>query len=758
MASTTVQELKALLVRSGFELYRTRGEEIHLAERPRDNLIMDSGVSVHVGEALRIRFVVRAQRADFQGEDDPRLYDRARSVGARGVARGFVESGARSRPLLDPGDANHVLDTWYEVTFDKEVSTVDQAIEELRFVLSLEKAAVRLGAGPPRPRGRRASLPGRAGCVRASSTRRPCYAAGLFPMDAFRSQGLKSVVYGVIVVAIGVVFVIQFNPSQRGQGSATKNECAAEVRGKCVSVRDFKTSLSLVAGRADEQFFKSAQLRRRVMDGLVERTLLVQDAERLGIRLSDEDLSRELRAGHAVVSVGVETPPLVTYRLGLSDARPMRQLDTKVNGQFDEKAYNKALRFVGRSQQEFREMQADEQLAALMRDVVRARVRLSDEELFDAYAREKTTVTVSYAKLPRAWFAKNVTISKDALDKFGADHKAELDASWAQAKSQFLPECRKARHILVKASHTASDDEKTAARKRIDEAKERIKKGASFEEVAREVSEDSSAADGGDLGCFQKGRMVKQFEESVFSMKPGEMSEVVETEYGFHVIKLDGVLKDADAEAAGRAQIATARYRAVEGDAKASEAAKRVLAAVTAGKSLDDALAETLVAYEPKKAEKKKDKKDGDKKDGDKKDKKDGDKKKDEADKKAAPVDDPDRPKVDKLRDVSMDAPPPGVSPELLAAVMPLAKAGDVPPDTIHLDDGYAVAQLVEKKAATREAFQKDREKYARGLLAAKQHDALVGYLARLREQAKAEIKVNQAYLADKAEDSGGGE
>lgn len=162
MASTTVQELKALLVRSGFELYRTRGEEIHLAERPRDNLIMDSGVSVHVGEALRIRFVVRAQRADFQGEDDPRLYDRARSVGAKGVARGFVESGARSRPLLDPGDANHVLDTWYEVTFDKEVSSVDQAIDELRFVLSLEKAAVRLAAALARPRGRRASVPRRA--------------------------------------------------------------------------------------------------------------------------------------------------------------------------------------------------------------------------------------------------------------------------------------------------------------------------------------------------------------------------------------------------------------------------------------------------------------------------------------------------------------------------------------------------------------------------------------------------------------------
>lgn len=80
-----------------------------------------------------------------------------------------------------------------------------------------------------------------------------------------------------------------------------------------------------------------------------------------------------------------------------------------------------------------------------------------------------------------------------------------------------------------------------------------------------------------------------------------------------------------------------------------------------------------------------------------------------------------------------------------------LKKPGEVGSDLVKIDGGYAVVQLVERKAATREAFAKDRERYVGALLAQKQQDALVAYVARLREAAKSEIKVNAAYLNDKA-------
>jgi hypothetical protein len=143
MPAPTVQELKKALTRAGFEVYRTRGEEVHLAERPRENLIMDSGVVVAASEPLRIRFVVRAQKADFQGEDEAALLGRARSLGSAAAERGFVEHVTRTRSVLDPGDASHVLDTWYEVGFEKTADTLEDAVEDVRFIMKLEKAAAR---------------------------------------------------------------------------------------------------------------------------------------------------------------------------------------------------------------------------------------------------------------------------------------------------------------------------------------------------------------------------------------------------------------------------------------------------------------------------------------------------------------------------------------------------------------------------------------------------------------------------------------
>lgn len=143
MPALTVQELKKALQRAGFEVYRTRGDDVQLAERPRENLIMDAGISVATGDPLRVRFVVRAQRADFQGEDDAKLFDRARAMASAGVERGYLELTTSVRSMLDPGDPQHVLDTWFEVVFEKGSATLDEALDEVRFALTVEKAASR---------------------------------------------------------------------------------------------------------------------------------------------------------------------------------------------------------------------------------------------------------------------------------------------------------------------------------------------------------------------------------------------------------------------------------------------------------------------------------------------------------------------------------------------------------------------------------------------------------------------------------------
>jgi hypothetical protein len=141
--SLTVQELKRALVTAGFEVYRTQGAEVHLAERPRENLIMDAGVSVRLEGPLRVRVVTRAQKNDFPGEDGELLTVRARRLGDAAVARGFAERSVSERMLYDPGDGTKVLDTWLEVSFEKDVAALADALDEVRFAMTLEKTASR---------------------------------------------------------------------------------------------------------------------------------------------------------------------------------------------------------------------------------------------------------------------------------------------------------------------------------------------------------------------------------------------------------------------------------------------------------------------------------------------------------------------------------------------------------------------------------------------------------------------------------------
>lgn len=140
LLSTT--SLKHALIGEGFEVYRTLGARVVLAERVRDNLIMDSGVSATSEERLAVRLIFRAQKSDFPGESDDQLHDRARQQGAPAAARGYVEVEQAIVPVPDPGDKSRTLETWYEVAFEKTVRDEGCLFEELRNALSLDKTAV----------------------------------------------------------------------------------------------------------------------------------------------------------------------------------------------------------------------------------------------------------------------------------------------------------------------------------------------------------------------------------------------------------------------------------------------------------------------------------------------------------------------------------------------------------------------------------------------------------------------------------------
>ena len=117
------------------------------------------------------------------------------------------------------------------------------------------------------------------------------------------------------------------------------------------------------------------------------------------------------------------------------------------------------------------------------------------------------------------------------------DVKSYYDANQDAFKQ---PEMVRARHILIKADKTASDEEKNKAKEKAEGLLKRIKDGEDFAKLAKEYSDDTgSKSNGGDLGFFAKGKMVKPFEDAAFALKPGEVSGVIQTDFGFHIIKVE---------------------------------------------------------------------------------------------------------------------------------------------------------------------------------------------------------------------------
>ena len=101
------------------------------------------------------------------------------------------------------------------------------------------------------------------------------------------------------------------------------------------------------------------------------------------------------------------------------------------------------------------------------------------------------------------------------------------------------PEQVKASHILIKVKPDATEAEKAEAMKKIEKAQDKLLKGEDFAEVAKTSSEGPSASKGGELGYFGRGQMVKPFEDVAFSLEPGKVSEVVKTQFGYHLIKVE---------------------------------------------------------------------------------------------------------------------------------------------------------------------------------------------------------------------------
>lgn len=365
-------------------------------------------------------------------------------------------------------------------------------------------------------------------------------------LNILRKRAQSTVIQAVVLI-IAVVFVfwgVGTNLGGRRNTLATVNgvEIPAEdfQRGYDNAVENMRAQFG---GNIPPGFLDSLGLDRQVLNQLVQAEILRQGGREMGIMVSRRAVQDEIKTMTVFQSAGQFD--LNRYKAVLDQNR-MTPTSFEASLQEDMLA---------------RQVSAAVQGFAVVADgQVTARHHYTNEQIRLAYAVVKSedlqgTVEVLEPDLA-AWFEKHkndyLPESKIQLQYlfFNADDDLAqvqvsdeaLKARYEAEKSRyFQPEQRRARHILLRVAEQDDDKARADKKQKAEEILAQAREGKDFTELAKKHSEDSSAQNGGDLGFFSKGAMVEAFDNAVFQLKQGEISGLVETVFGYHVIKLEEV-------------------------------------------------------------------------------------------------------------------------------------------------------------------------------------------------------------------------
>jgi peptidyl-prolyl cis-trans isomerase D len=291
-----------------------------------------------------------------------------------------------------------------------------------------------------------------------------------------------------------------------------------------------------------DEMAKKLNLKERAVKDLVNRVLLLQEARRLGLKVTPEELQASIRA------------------------IPAFQRD----GLFDKSTYLRALQRARLTAKEFEANQSQMLLLAKLQNLILTSVKVSDQEVLEAYRQNFEKIDLEWISLDPADF-KNISLSPEEIKEYFSRHREEFKIP-AQVKVRYLlfdpkdylkqvqvsakeiedyyrnnkekfsqPKRVKVRHILIKAD--AKDAEASAkAKEKAESIQKEAAQGKDFAQLAKKYSEDPGTKDqGGEIGYITKGMVVPEFEAAAFSLKPGEVSQVIQTPYGFHILKVDDV-------------------------------------------------------------------------------------------------------------------------------------------------------------------------------------------------------------------------
>jgi peptidyl-prolyl cis-trans isomerase D len=422
-------------------------------------------------------------------------------------------------------------------------------------------------------------------------------------MLEFFRQHIGGLLGAVIVGALVFAFALSFGAQSSGWGKGQSEGVSASVDGVDITESTFRYALNLLGGRdVAQDSAQYEQVRMTALEGLVERQLLLNTAASAGISASADEAEERIVRNEIYLTVPVARlaerlqrsfmmSPTMAAQVLIKTGHQVRQSFDDAEGVFDVEGYQKWVRYYLQvTEDAFVEQQRLELIAERVRRLLVSGIRVSEREVRDAYERDNDTASISYIRLIPGYFADRLDPAPEELKAYADGHKDEVTQYYETNKFKYtnLEKMARARHILIKVAEDATDEEKTNARTEIDGLLERVKAGEDFTELARQHSEDpGSGLKGGDLGFNPKGRMVPEFDEVMFSLEPGQVSEVVSTKYGFHIIKLLAFREGNISVEEATEEIADILYRRSEGRKRAAATAAEYLAKLREGATME---------------------------------------------------------------------------------------------------------------------------------------------------------------------------
>ncbi len=367
-----------------------------------------------------------------------------------------------------------------------------------------------------------------------------------------RKKRIVQVILGLAVLP----FMFWGIESYRGMGG---EGYVAIVEGEEISRREYEQALrdhherlrAMLGANFNSAMLDSFEIKNSVLERLIQQRLLQREAMANGFAVLDSHLIKTLQEVPAFQKDGKFSKKQyddllkaqgLTAAIFESRVRQELLLQQLLDG-YSEYAFVPKL--IADKVRYLSEVQREIHLSQITPDQFLSQVTPEEADITAYYEEHKPDfdlperARVEYLVLTLDAVAKNETVSEEATNAYFEEHKNEFDQE----------EERKASHILISVLADAIEEEKQAAREKANGILEQVRQDPEqFAEIAKRSSDDpGSAMRGGDLGFFGRGVMVKSFEDKIFSMQLDEISDIVETDFGFHVIKLTAVKEEKQA-------------------------------------------------------------------------------------------------------------------------------------------------------------------------------------------------------------------